>query len=135
MVGGRGPGRSVVHRLCQVLSASVRLYLVFLTCCEHLEGGEVGVLLLHMPYHTQHRARGGTERKPPLTALAGGAVPASCRALHITSPTTLVFTIMEVKLVQGYGVLVLPAAPFSGEPNTRSPQTAQAEKEASPFVD
>lgn len=70
-----------------------------------------------------------------LTAFAGWAVPASCRALHVVSPTTLVFTITEVKLVQGHGALVLPAAPFSGEHNTRSPQTAQAEKEASPFVD
>lgn len=61
----------------------------------------------------------GTGEAMAALANQNWAVPARYRATQIASFSTLIFMTTEVKLAQDQGALVLPAATFSWEDNTR----------------
>lgn len=111
-------------QLCKLhwgFSASKCMCLLFLTFSKHLEGRELGMLLFHVHYHTQHREQRSTELKPPLATHTSWAVHVRYRAPQTVSPATSFFKTTKVKLAQGHGALVLPASPVSWEDNTRYP--------------
>lgn len=109
------PGHSSAHTVL-ALRASM------CACACAPEGRDCGTLLFHMPHRAQCRAQGRS-----LEASSGCplALPAQGPA-HCLTPAFVFIT--EVKLAPGHGALMLPAAPFPLEDNTRSPHRLTRQK-------
>lgn len=112
------PGCSAGHTPCWALSASRCVCLTCLIFCKHLEDRELSMLLFHVHHHTQHRARGSIEPKPPLAAHAGPH-----RLSHLAHQ-------LSGQQKSGWPRVMrscqLP--PFSWEDNTRSPHRLTRQK-------